>query len=329
LTIAQVKGRGAAARTGSQALSLLSVPINAAILQVLSEEPKSLLALRREVDSPPQTTMRGYLRALTRTGVVAKRRCNDFPGNVEYELADGGRELLLVADALAAWLATCPEEPTPFGSGAARSAIGALVEGWSTSMVRALAVRPLSLTELDAIIAPISYPSLERRLGAMRHENLVEPFSSQGRGTPYGTTDWLRRAIAPILAAARWERCHQGERTPAPTKIDAETAFLLALPLLDLPAGQSGSCRLGVRLEERGGSAVGGVVATLRSGRVEACETRLDHPADGWAVGSTTAWFAAVIERDPSCLETGGEAKLAKEVIGALHETLFGAAVRI
>jgi DNA-binding HxlR family transcriptional regulator len=329
LTVAQVKQRGGSAvRTGAQALSLLAVPINAAVLQALAEEPKSLFDLRREVDSPPQTTMRGYMRALTRTGVVEKRRRNDFPGDVEYRLAAGGHELLVVADVLAAWLATFPQTPTPLGSGAARSAIKAVVEGWSTSMVRALAARPLSLTELDSVIASVSYPSLERRLGAMRHEDLVEPLASQGRGTPYAVSEWLRRATAPLVAAARWEVLRLGDDSPPPTERDAETVFLLALPLLSLPAGLSGSCRLGVRISEDTTGATAGVVASVRAGKVDTCDTTLGRSADGWALGTIGAWFSAALERDSSRLEIGGDVKLVREVVGALHQTLFGAAAR-
>lgn len=279
--------------------------------------------LRRAVDSPPQTTMRGYLRELTRTGVVERHRRNDFPGNVEYQLAAGGRELLAVAEVVDAWLRSFPEEPTVFGSGAAKSAIKALVDGWSTSMIRALAIRPLSLTELDAVIASVSYPSLERRLAAMRLCGLVEPLPSGGRGTPYAVSEWLRKAIAPIGAAARWERVHVGEETPTITNRDAEAAFMLALPLLSLPAGASGSCRLGVQVGN--GDVLAGVVASVRDGKVEACATKLEREADAWAVGSADAWFATVIERDSSQLVLGGNDDLANEVVAALHKALFDA----
>ena len=58
-----------------------------------------------------------------------------------------------------------PEGPLALGSSTAKSAIKALVEGWGTNMIRALAARPLSLTELNGLISGLSYPSLERRLG--------------------------------------------------------------------------------------------------------------------------------------------------------------------
>lgn len=297
-------------------------------MRALADEPKSPVELRQEVDSPPQSTMRSYLRVLLQTGVVERRRRNDFPGNVEYQLAEAGRELLVVADALASWLATFPGTPTAFGSGAAKSAIRALVDGWSTSMVRALAIRPLSLTELNAVIASISYPTLERRLVAMRRDGLVEPLASGGRGTPYRVSEWLRRAITPIAAAARWEgRCLR-EGTLAITNRDVEAAFLLALPLLRLPTRPSGSCRLGVRVGAGENDAVAGVVVTVLEGEVDSCGTRVQVEADAWALGTTAAWFSTVIECDPAYLKLGGDVELAKQIIAALHEALLGVSPR-
>ncbi len=330
MTVAQVKGengsgtaRNGAARTGAQALSLLAVPINAAVLQALTDRTKSLHDLRREVDFPPQTTMRTYLRELARLGVIEKHRRNAFPGDVEYGLGEAGHELLAVAEILAAWLASFPETPTRFGSGSAKSAIKALLDGWSTSMVRALAGRPLSLTELDSVIDSVSYPSLERRLGAMRLGGLVEPLSSEGRGTPYAVSEWLRRGIAPIAAAARWEGRRLGHEAPPVTVLDAEAAFLLALPLLRLPTAASGSCRLAVQVG--GGARLGlaGVVASVEGGRVTTCEARIENPADSWALGTIAEWFAAVLEGDTDALTVGGDVALAEGIAGALHDTLF------
>jgi DNA-binding HxlR family transcriptional regulator len=301
------------------------VPINAAVLQALSDGPRSLFDLRREVDSPPQTTMRAYLRALTRTGVVDRRRQNEFPGNVEYELAECGHELASVAVVVAGWLDAFPgATPPALGSGAAKSAIKALVEGWSTGMIWAIASDPLSLTELDSVIPSVSYPSLERRLGALRHEGLVEALPSRGRGTPYGVTNWMRQAVAPLVAAARWERC-VSEETIVIGERDAQAALQLALPLLRLPTTASGSCRLAIQVEENGRPALAGVVASVRGGAVERCEVRLEAEADSWAVGSPEAWFPAVIAGDRNGLAFGGRTKIARDIVAGLHRTLFGA----
>ena len=213
---------------------MLSTPINVYVLQALAEGPRSLVDLRRHAGSPPQTTMRGHLRTLAKTEVVVRRRQNDFPGSLDFELTPTGEELWLVAKVLRVWLRNAPEEPLALGSSAAKSAVKALVEGWGTSMVRALAARPLSLTELNGLINGLSYPSLERRLGAMRLAGQIQRTPGRGRGTPYAVTDWLRRAIGPLGVAARWERMHAPEATAPIRRLDAEAAFLLAIPLVRL-----------------------------------------------------------------------------------------------
>ncbi len=143
----------------------------------------------------------------------------------------------------------------------------ALAEGWSTGIVRALASKPLTLTELDRLITDVTYPSLERRLEAMRIVGQIEPIPSKGRGTPYVVTDWLRRAIAPIIAAVHWEQTRLAAQTPAITRIDVEAAFMMAVPLLRLGPEYSGTSRLAVEMESANGPRLAGVMVAIKEGQ--------------------------------------------------------------
>lgn len=324
LTVAQVKpGAENGERAGTQALRLLSTPINVYVLQALNEGPRSLIDLRREAGSPPQTTMRGHLRTLAETNVVVRRRQNDFPGSLDFELTPVGRELLGVVRVVDKWLQVAPEGPMRLGTGSAKSAVKALVEGWGTSMVRALAARPLSLTELNGLISGLSYPSLERRLGAMRLAGLIERVQGEGRGTPYGVTGWLRQAIAPLAAAARWERLNAAEATAPIKRLDAEAAFLLAIPLLRLPSDLSGTCRLAVEVGSSKGERLAGVLVGVREGEVVSCVATVRGNAEAWASGSASAWLRAVIDQDVELLEMGGDCELARSLLDRLHSSLF------
>jgi DNA-binding HxlR family transcriptional regulator len=299
--------------------------LNVQVLQALAEEPMPLMDLRRAVGSPPQTTMRGHLRALTEIGVLERRRQNDFPGTVDYELSGPGRELLGVAGVLEAWLADSPEGAISLGNGAAKGAIKALVEGWSSTIIRALAARPLSLTELNRLISGLNYPSLERRLGALRLAGQIEACPGEGRSTPYAVTDWLRRAIAPLAVAARWERRHIPTAAAPIARIDVEATFLLAVPVLSLATDMSGSCRLAVELRNgRGDPHLAGVLVEVREGSVAACIARLQGEADAWVSGSTFTWLQAVIEANTDRFEIGGDCDLAAALFEGLHATLFG-----
>jgi DNA-binding HxlR family transcriptional regulator len=118
-------------RAGAYALTLLSAPLNIHVITALEDESLPLMDLRRAVGSPPQTTMRKQLRSLTELGVLERHRESDFPGSVDFELGPPGRALLEVVQILQGWLADSPDGPVQLGSIAAKSAIRALVEGWT------------------------------------------------------------------------------------------------------------------------------------------------------------------------------------------------------
>jgi DNA-binding HxlR family transcriptional regulator len=311
-------------RAGTRALVLLSTPTTAQIVEALVQGRKALADLRREVGSPPQTTMRSHLRALVETGVIERLRLHAFPASTDYELTASGRDFWAVAELLRGWLAKAPDGPLELGSTAARSAVKALVDGWDTAIIRALAARPLTLTQLDDIIASINYPSLERRLVAMRLAGQVERVSSGGRGTPYRATTWLRHAIAPLAAAAQWERLNHAPVTSPISRLDVEAAFLLAIPMVELPADLDGACRLAVEVPSAKGEGLAGVWVAVEGGRVASCVTKLSGEADAWASGSAPAWVRAVLGRNVRELQVGGDSTLPNGLVDGLNRALIG-----
>lgn len=311
-------------RSGAQSLSLLACPRNFLVLQALVEGPKQRIDLRRAAGSPSQTTITGDLKNLEKIGAIVKHRGSSFPGSVEYELGKPGRELLFVAAVLERWLSSAPDEPLELGSEAAKAAIKTLVEGWSTTMMRALAASPLSLTQLDRLIGRLNYPALEYRLDGMRLAGQVEAHPSNGRGTPWGVTDWLRHGVGPIVAAARWERWHAGAGTGPITRLDIEAALLLAVPLLRLPTQLTGSCRLGVELTDGSEYLLAGAMVCVDRGDIALCTVHLQGHPDAWTTGSVDAWLQAIIDFDVDQIEMGGDQRLARTLIEGLHGALVG-----
>lgn len=301
---------------------MLGLPLNALILRELEDGPKRLLDLRRGTGSPAQTTLRAQLRRLFAIGAIEKHRRNRFPGVLEYALSPAGQDLLFVLAALERWLELAPEGPLTLTSGASRAAVKALAEGWSTTMLRVLAAGPRSLTELDDLISALSYPSLERRLAALRLAGLVEARKGPGRGTPYSVTRWLRVSVAPLAAAARWERRHRQQDTAPLGRHDVETVLLLLAPMLELPADCTGSCRIAVEMAN-GNRGPAGLMLNVCEGRVGSYTTSPQGKADAWALGSPTAWLSAVIESDRQGLELGGDGLLARSALEGLHRVLF------
>lgn len=302
-------------------MSLLAAPLNVHVLRALAEGPMELIDLRRAIGSPPQSTIRVYSRTLAELGVLEQQRRREIAGSSLYSLTPSGEALLKVADTLQEWLEECPEGPVELGSTCAKSTVGALVEGWSTNIIRALAGQPLSLTQLNRLIPKVSYPSLERRLAGLRLAHLVEPQPGNGRGTPYRVTRWLQRAVIPGIAAAGWERTYVPNSTTPIGRLDVEAAFMLAVPLLDLPADLTGRCRLAV--EVRGGSrpVFAGVSMSIEEGRVVSCSSRLEGEAEGWASGTAMEWLRRLNGHAEEGLEVGGDVRLVLAVTDGLRAT--------
>lgn len=301
------------------------MPLNLHVLKALQEEDLPLADLNRAVGHPPATTMRAYLKGLTDLGVLERRQEVAFPGSVSYALTEPGRKLLAVAAVLQHWLDSAPDRPIALGSPAAKSAVKALTDGWDATIVRVLATRPFALTELARLIPSISYPTLERRIAAMRRVGLLEAQrnGNGSRGTPYKATRWLRQSAAPLTAAIAWERRWAPAQTSTIGRIDVEAPFLLAIPLLELLEGPSGSCRLAVEMRTESKLEYVGVMATVEAGRLVSCTARLGGEPDAWATGTALDWFGWVNGHHDHWLEFGGDTALARTVTESLREVLL------
>lgn len=271
---------------------------------------------------PAQTTMRAQLGALAELGVIERRREAPFPGALNFELTGTGQGLAKVMEAVGHWLAAAPRAALPLGSPAAKNAIKAFVEGWETKVIRALAAQPLSLTQLDNLIAGVSYPSLERRLAAMRLAGQIAKAPDAGKGVPYVVTDWLRYAVGPLAASMRWERVNASHKTNPAGRLDVQAAFLLAIPAVGLHPDLGGSCRLAVDVQGLAGEPAG-VIAHVGEGQVISCSTKLRGETNASASGSIPAWLDALVDGEVDRLEIGGDWRLADALISGLHRALF------
>jgi DNA-binding HxlR family transcriptional regulator len=310
-------------RAGERALLLLATPLNFLVLRALAERPMRLAELRRATGLPAQTTLRGHLASLCELGVIDKRQTAQMPYAVENELTAMGRDLLTVANLLEHWLAQAPDGPVALEAGRARGVVKAFVDGWASTMMRGLAARPMSLTELDRGITELSYPALERRLSSMRMAGLIEARPSHGVGTPYAVTDWARRGIAPLALAADCERVHMRNRAAPLDRIDIEAAFLLALPLVGLAPDVAGCSQLEVEADPRAVHGQAGVRVTVERGRVVDCDSELGPSPGDFAVGSAAKWFSAIKDGTASLLRFGGGQSMAEHLVTGLHAALM------
>jgi DNA-binding HxlR family transcriptional regulator len=331
---AESKPPAARLRTGGLLLSLCAGPLTVPILRAHVPGPLRLPELREKIGGAPQTTLRGHVGTLRGVGALAKHERGSMPYAVENKLTEAGESILAVADVLEGWLDRAPQGPLTLGSEQAKGSIRALIGGWGSTMLRALAARPLSLTELDSMIAGLSYPSIERRLSAMRAARQVEPLSEQSKGRPYAVTAWGRQAVAPLVAAGRCEGTHMEEEADPFTEIDIEAAFLLAVPLVTLPEDRSGACLLAMdagsanppdaeaAVETR--RRLAGVRVEVEGGRVASCISKLERDPPTWALGAVETWLDAIIDGRLDRLRIGGrDPELVEGLLQGLHASLF------
>jgi DNA-binding HxlR family transcriptional regulator len=316
-------------RAGGTVLSLIAGPLSVPILRAHVEGPLRLPDLREKIGGAAQTTLRGQVGNLRAIGALERHVRSGMPYTVENELTAVGRGVLGVATIVEGWLAQAPQGTIALGSEPAKGAIRALVGAWGSTTLRALAARPLSLTELSSVIPDLSYPALERRLSAMRAARQVELRPDSGRGAkPYAVTEWTRQAVAPLVAAGRCECEHLAGAAEPLTRIDIEAAFLLAVPLVDLTVNYSGSCLLGVDTGSATGGEAGdrlaGVHVEIENGAVTSCVPRLEREPRTWVLGTVSSWLDAILEGRLDRLRMGGEdPKLATAVIEGMYASLL------
>lgn len=237
--------------------------------------------------------------------------------------SQAGRDLLFVSSALEHWLHRCPRGPLELGPEAAL-ALSALLNGWSSTAIHALAVRPLTVAETTEAIGILEQDTVDERIEEMAGAGLLEVVDGEPDGDQrFLATEWLRTAIAPLAAAARQELRHPLEDTAPIAALDVETAFLLTLPLLELPRELIGICSLSVDLEQDVTGRRAGVTARIEDGRVVTSEIALREDVDAWASAPAAAWLDALIEPDADLVHVGGDRRLAAALLRSLHETLF------
>jgi len=247
--------------------------------------------------------------------------------DLEHELrvTSGGHEVLFVGFVADRWLHAAPHGPLEFDDPEAAQAILALAEGWTATIVHVLARGPHTFEELREAIDDLSREELEEQLANMQRARQVETLIGEGDVAIYAANEWLRAGIAALIASARFERREPREDAAPIDTLDVEAGFLSSLSLVELRPELSGTCSLGLRLDEDEDACLTGVTARIDQGQIVSCEPGLDPSANAWAAGTAGDWLDTVVEPDVQSVRAGGDAWLAKALVDALHETLFGA----
>jgi len=316
-------------RAGSHVLSLFANPLTARILRAHTDGPLRLAALHEQIGWSPHTTLRAAVNNLCEVGALQKGADGDARPSAATTLTPAGEEMIEVAEVIEDWLAAAPMGPISANSDEAKGAIKALAGGWNSTLMRALATRPFTLTGLDKLIPDVSYPSLERRLARMRATGQIEAVEAEDRGTPYVVTEWARRAVGPLCVAGRCERRHLTRETAPITDVEVEGSFMLTLPLARLPETSHGVCMLAVQTgtdeSEEHGRDLAGVTVEIKRGEVVACAPQIQQSPPTWALGTAETWLDVVIDGNLAALRFGGgRPQLAADLVNSVHFALFG-----
>jgi DNA-binding HxlR family transcriptional regulator len=275
------------------------------VLQAHQEGRLTLPDLQERFAGASKHTLRNRVVSLREFGAIARRPLKRMPYAVENELTDLGHEMLSVAERVEAWLVRSPHGALALGGEEARGAIGALIGGWESTILWVLAREPLPMTALSGMLPEISYPSIERRLSAMRTVRQVEAWEGRRGAKPHAVTKWTRQAVGPLLAAGRCEYRRKVDETLTLSAADIEAGLLLALPLASPPDERSDHCQV-----------------QLENGRV-ACRIAAVNGEPTWALGSAEAWAGALLDDQLGELQFGGgEPAVAEAFIAALHSAL-------
>lgn len=257
---------------------------------------------------------------------MTERPFDAGPGQ-EYRVTAGGREVLFVGHVLERWLQGAPSGPLSIGSQEAERAVAALAEAWSTTVMHALAREALTFDELHDLVEEPSKHALIHLLSELNVVGLTEEHEITDSRVLFAMTDWLRAGIAAFIASARFERREPQEGMAPIDALDVEAGFRCSLRFVELPRQLSGTCSLGINLEDDESGCLTGVTARIELGQVVSCKAGLDGKADAWAAGTAADWLDAVVEPDAQRVRTGGDKWLTRAVVGSLHEVLFGTPV--
>jgi DNA-binding HxlR family transcriptional regulator len=255
------------------------------------------------------------------TGPAIRPRSGLIGPHTQMRTSSKGEEFLFVAFAIERWLRSCPDGPLELGLRGAR-ALAPLVCCWSATVTHALAPEPLTLAELDRAVSVLDTDTVAEHVEAMERSSQVKALPGRGE-TRYALTEWGREAIAPIVAAVRYERRYPEDDVLPPDVFDVEAAFQMALPQLRLPPYLRGTCRLGVQIpgEE---ALIAGATVQVERGCVLSSSALLDEEPETWATGSPLDWCETVIDPSAERIESGGDTELTGILLNALHEALFG-----
>lgn len=242
-------------------------------------------------------------------------------GPGEPQPAAPAEDTLFVSDQLERWLRDCPAGPLGPGP-ESEPVLTALLDGWCSTVVHALAAEPLTPAEASEAVEGPGRGAVEEQIKAMEAAGLLVARQDTDGEWRFAPTEWLRLAIAPLAVAARLELRNPGGETAPIAPLDVEAAFLLTVPLLTPPAEAYASCRLLVTVPGRP-PRLAGVVVLIEDGLLTAVTADLRMASDTFAAGTPGDWIDTLIDPSLGRVSLEGNLEVLQGLLLGLHEKLF------
>lgn len=317
-------GRGQPSElTIPKVLRLLGAGASGTILIVLGDGPLRTKQLTDRIPGYAPRTIYRYAGKLTQLGIVERDEEPGVPSKVTLQLTEPcGRELHDLVEAYAdASLARLPDGEI---GAHAWSSFVLLADLWESGMIEELNRGPRSATELARGQHGLSFHQVSRRAGQFAEGGFIEEVGEGGRHRRYRLTAKARKGMALIAGLGRWRRRYVVSAGESGLTA-SEVAGLLrtVLPLVVLPG--HGGKSLELRISPTGGSAARGetVWAEIDPEGAVLNFPEPRTPPVAAAEGGATSWVDSVLDGPRNGLAVEGDARLVKESLRTLHETLW------
>jgi DNA-binding HxlR family transcriptional regulator len=307
-------------------LELLRSETNRSILTALKRAPSTEAELRAWLVLRDGKKLGRHLKSLLAAGAIERQRLGRASRRVEYSLTDLGDAPVQVIAGVEGWLDRHPDRHLQAVSPIGWRAFALLVDAWVGDVAKQLAQGPRSLGQLAAETG-VSAARLSGDLVALQGAGIVATVDSDERGgSVYLLSEWGILGIGVLALSSYWQR--EVEEHPIPVSVDDTLIALAAgLPLVTLPASESGTCALTVEpdgSDARAGRS-GALHAEVREGAVSANLGPSGHgPPDAWARGTINDWLLATVAGRRLAIHWGGRQALAAALVAALHTRIYG-----
>ena len=306
-------------------LKLLGNGANGPILMALGPRPLRTKKLTEKVPTYAPRTVYRHARKLSEVGLVDREEVAGVPSTVIHSLSPAGRDLYQLVDSYAT--ASLPWVTGPGSGEGLWTVCGLLGEMWTYGWVEELGQGGRSATDLAEATSQMTFHQVSRRTHQLLSWSLLYESVAKGHRKRYQMSDQTRHAMALMAGLGRWRQQHVEDEEEAGLTVGEMTTVLRAsLPLLQLPAHQERSVKLGIvgttGFDGQRGSATL-TVHVSAGGTVRSVKAKPSE--DAWAIGTVDTWFGTLLDGDRGRMRVGGDLELVDDCLKRLHEMLWAA----